>query len=122
MRIVAVGVDLVEVDRIRRGMRSVSFLERFTTETERSEHRGRVDQAEGYAGILAMKEAAVKTLTPERSDGLLFRQIEISGPPPSILLRGRALDLAKARGIDGILVSVSHEAGFAVGMAVATGV
>jgi holo-[acyl-carrier protein] synthase len=107
--IVGLGVDLVEVARIRRAMRGSKFLERILTPSERVD----VLTPERVAGRWAAKEAVAKAI------GVFLRwhEVEIrnlpSGQPIASVtsaewsLAGRALH-----------VSISHVKGHAVAVAV----
>lgn len=57
----AVGVDLIEIHRIRAVIsRQPRFIERCFTELERAELAGRADSAPGFAARFAAKEAFQK--------------------------------------------------------------
>ena len=107
--IVGLGVDLVEVARIRRAMREPRFLDRILTPAERSEKL----TPERVAGRWAAKEAIAKAV------GVFLRwhDVEInnlpSGQPVAVISRS-------ACSLDGqaLLVSISHVKGHAVAVAI----
>ena len=57
-----VGVDLIEIERIRRALDRPGFRERCFTETERTYCDSRRNPAQSYAGRFAGKEAVGKAL------------------------------------------------------------
>jgi holo-[acyl-carrier protein] synthase len=105
----AVGLDLIEIRRIeevvqRRGRR---FLERVFTIRE-------IEQCEGephrLAARWAAKEATAKALGTGVGD-LAWGEVEVlcdARGAPVLHLRGAALQLARARGLDVWSVSLSH--------------
>ena len=107
--IVGLGVDLVEVARIRRAMRQPRFLERIMTPAERT---GALT-AERVAGRWAAKEAVAKAV------GIFLRwhDVEIlnleSGQPVA-LVSCEAQDMAGQR----VHLSISHVKGHAVAVAI----
>ena len=83
-----VGVDLIEIARIRRALdRYPGFRERCFTAAERAYCDSRPNPAESYAGRFAGKEAVGKAL----GCGVRFtwKEIEIVGrPKPAVRLSG----------------------------------
>ena len=113
------GIDLIEIERIaatieRFGQR---FLNRIYTEREQLYCRGR---SERLAGRFAVKEAVSKVL------GIGIRRIrwrDIEVLPnhegkPEVFLHGRAREVAEARRISGISVSITHSKTMAAAVAV----
>ncbi len=103
-----VGVDLIEIERIRRALeRYPGFRERCFTEAERAYCDSRPDPAQHYAARFAGKEAVGKAL----GSGVHFtwREIEIAGrPKPSVRLSGRTqvwAERERARAVD---LSMTH--------------
>src|ERR671937_1020829 len=83
-----VGVDLIEIERIRRALERPGFRERCFTEAERAYCDAKANPAQHYAGRFAGKEAVGKAL----GVGVHFtwREIEIRGrPKPGVTLSGR---------------------------------
>jgi len=107
---VRVGVDLIEIERIRRALeRYPRFRERCFTEAERAYCDGRPNPAESYAGRFAGKEAVGKALGIGVARAFAWKDIEIVGrPKPAVRLSGRVR--AWAAGIDAgaIDLSMSH--------------
>ncbi|MEY2422374.1 MAG: holo-[acyl-carrier protein] synthase [Acidimicrobiaceae bacterium] len=112
---VAVGVDVVDLDRFESVMtRQTSFLDRVFTADER-EYCDRAKatsvRCQRYAARFAAKEAVMKAL----GCGLGaygFHDVEVGrddeSGEPSLLVRGKAAALAGERGITRWLLSLSH--------------
>ncbi|MDX6512969.1 MAG: holo-[acyl-carrier protein] synthase [Gaiellaceae bacterium] len=103
-----VGVDLIEIERIRRALdRYPGFRERCFTEAEREYCDARPNPAESYAGRFAGKEAVGKAL----GCGVRFtwKEIEIAGrPKPGVRLSGRTKAWAEKVSAGPIDVSMTH--------------
>lgn len=107
--ILAVGVDIVEVERIRRAMRRPRFIERILTEREREVCQG----AQCLAGRWAAKEAVVKVFG--RQFG--WHTVEIlsrENQAPRVEVHHGRFDPQKHK----VHVSISHESAFAVAVAI----
>lgn len=120
--VAGIGVDMIEISRIaelweRKGER---LSGRVFTAHEVEASRGRYDS---LAGRFAAKEAVAKALgTGIR--GLSWNEIEIvedKAGKPLVVLSGRAQAVAAQRGIDRVLVSITHLKDLACAVAVATG-
>lgn len=104
--VVAVGVDLTDVPRIRKALGEFPerFVKRVLTESEATYCLSRPDPAPHVAARFAAKEAVIKCL----GGGVSFQEIcverALSGAP-SIRLSGQAAMLAQGRTI---LISLSH--------------
>jgi holo-[acyl-carrier protein] synthase len=125
--IVGIGIDLVDVARIRRhvgpgaGTRGERFVARCFTEGEQAYCNARRDRASHYAVRFAAKEAAMKALgTP---DGLRFTDVEVAraGGAPTLLLHGAAARAAAALRVDRIHLALTHDAGVAAATVVLEG-
>jgi holo-[acyl-carrier protein] synthase len=117
--IVAIGIDLVEIDRIeevfkRRGDR---FRDRIFTEQEVSYCEGRSSRLASYAARFAAKEAMMKALGTGWSDGIGWRNVEViigrSGAP-TVELHGRALERLREIGATKAHVSLTHSGKLAI--------
>ena len=124
MPVVGVGVDAIEIERVRTALtRTPTLLERMFTERERASCVTRCGDLRygGLAARFAAKEAVAKALGTGIA-GFNFRDIEIlSGENgrPTIQLHGGAVTVAAAAGVTTLHVSLSHSAGVAVANAVA---
>jgi len=119
--IFGVGIDIVEIPRIKKAMESNSkFLEKIFTITELEYLRSRNLRAEYVAGRFAAKEAVAKALgTGFR--GFDFRDIEIDRTTlgkPIVILKGKAKLIAKKEGEYNIHLSISHGQDSAVAYAI----
>jgi holo-[acyl-carrier protein] synthase len=104
---VKVGIDLIEIARIRRALERPSFRERCFTEAERAYCESKANPVESYAARFAGKEAVGKAL----GCGVYFtwREIEIVGrPKPGVRLSGRTAAFAEKVGAGAIDLSMTH--------------
>ncbi len=113
MRIIAVGIDIVEIDRIREAYRRYAdrFAHRIYSEAERARIARLVDPAPYLAGRWAVKEAVMKVLGTGLSRGVTFRDIQVIREPsgaPTVKLSGVAQEIAHSLGIGQIMVSITH--------------
>src|SRR6476661_9114170 len=108
--ILAIGVDLIEIDRVRRTLaRYEDFRSRCFTEAERAYCDSRPNPAQHYAARFAGKEAVGKALGYGVARAFAWTDIEIVGrPKPSVRLSGRVASWAAARGVREIDLSMTH--------------
>lgn len=119
---IAVGVDMIEVERMARGMarHGDRFLNRFFTAHEQQYCNGR---AASLAGRFAIKEAVAKALGTGIGD-MRWVDIEVVNDTrgkPALVLHAQAHELAVDRGLTTWAISLSHTATHAIGFVVATG-
>ena len=105
----AVGVDLIEVDRIRRALarHAERFLNRVFTSGEQAYCRGRAPE---LAARFAAKEAVAKALGTGIGQ-VDWREIEVrrnGDGAPEVLLHGRARAIAEDRGLGTAQISLAH--------------
>jgi holo-[acyl-carrier protein] synthase len=119
----ALGIDVVDTARIQRLYKQ--HQERFTglvlTEREAQAVSSEKRFIAFLAGRWAAKEAVMKALGKGIGD-VSFTEIEIlreESGAPSVVLHGRALDYAQAKGLTGWHVSISHERNVTVAVAAA---
>jgi len=129
MHVLAHGIDLVETARIARMLADhpERFAEKCFTAAERAYcDRNTARRAEHYAARFAAKEAVLKALGTGWAGGIAWTDIEVvrsETGEPSIVVTGEAARIAKARGINRWLVSLTHVGGLrldAVGYAMAS--
>jgi holo-[acyl-carrier protein] synthase len=105
---VRVGLDLIEIARIRRALeRYPGFRDRCFTPAEQAYCDSRSNPAESYAGRFAGKEAVGKAL----GIGVRFtwKEIEIAGrPKPGVHLSGRTREWAERTSAGAIDLSMTH--------------
>lgn len=110
-----VGIDIVEVPRIRRVLErwGERFLKRIYTTQEIAYCQGRAPQ---LASRFAAKEAVMKALgTGIRGVG--WREVEVlrqRGRAPALQLHGRAQSRARALGITELALSLTHSDHYAL--------
>ncbi|MGH9288910.1 MAG: holo-ACP synthase [Acidimicrobiales bacterium] len=122
--VLGAGVDLCEVDRMRRVLaRTPGFAARVFTDDEQAYCRARRDPAERFAARFAAKEAVLKAMGVGLG-ACAFRDIEVvraESGAPSLALHGAAAELAAARGIARWHVSLSHTSMVAEALVIAVG-
>jgi holo-[acyl-carrier protein] synthase len=114
-----VGVDLIEIARVRRALErhGDGFRERCFTAEERRYCDSRANPAQHYAGRFAAKEAVGKAL----GVGVQFtwKEIEVAGrPKPGVRLAGRTARVAERLGAGRIELSMTHSRELAAAVAV----
>ncbi len=102
-----VGIDIIEIERVRRALARPGFRERCFTEAERAYCDARAHPEQSYAARFAGKEAVGKAL----GCGVRFtwKEIEIVGrPKPGVRLSGRTLAYAERVRAGAIDLSMTH--------------
>ncbi len=102
-----VGVDLIEIERVRSALERPRFRERCFTAAEQAYCDSRPNPAESYAARFAGKEAVGKAL----GCGVRFtwREVEIVGrPKPAVHLSGRTAAFAERVRAGAIDLSMTH--------------
>ena len=125
--IAGIGVDVCEVDRIRRALDAShgdALPDRVFTDAEQAYCEGRRrGRFESYAARFAAKEAAMKVLgtgwSQRRRRGATSRSCASAGRPPALRLHGQAASLARRLGMARWLVSLTHSATSAIAWVVA---
>lgn len=104
------GVDIVEIARIRKGIQAwgPAFLNKMFTDAEIHYCKSKKDPYQHFAARFAAKEAVSKALSTGWRGGFRWKDVEVvnspSGEPHVILYRQVADLLANCR----ILLSLSH--------------
>jgi holo-[acyl-carrier protein] synthase len=123
VRIVGIGVDVVEVERIRTLLESrPGFRERVFTSGEIVDCQSQADPAPCFAARWAAREAATKALGG--IPGLDWQEIAVTRGPdgdPRLALDGSARTRAEQIGAQDILISLSHEKSVAAAFCIAVG-
>jgi holo-[acyl-carrier protein] synthase len=125
--IVGTGVDLIEVERIARSIARYGsrFLERIYTPAEIAYcQRKRHSAAESFAARFAAKEAGAKALGTGMGFGVTWQEIEVERRPsgqPLLAFSGRAAERARALGVVGAQLSLTHTATQAIAFVVLEG-
>ncbi len=109
--VVSIGIDVVEIDRIRRITSSrPGFVRRVYTDDEARYAQFARDPGERFAARFAAKEATMKALGVGLG-GVDFRDMAVAkaaSGAPSLVVVGRALERAEILGIGQWLISLSH--------------
>jgi holo-[acyl-carrier protein] synthase len=111
--IISIGIDIIEVARVREVMaRTPRFVERVYTQSEREycDSRGAV-AAMHFAARFAAKEAALKALQTGWTGGIAWQDIEVASKDsgaPVLLFHGRVRELYEQSGAAAAHLSISH--------------
>ncbi len=120
--IVGLGIDLFDVARMDRELRDPGFARSLFTPREISYCQHQRYPARHFAARFAAKEAVVKSLAPQADHGMCWREIEVclmdGRGPRMVVLHGRMKELAAARGVARVFVSISHSDTLAIAGAV----
>lgn len=103
----SIGVDILEISRIRKLMGNEKFLNRFFSDAEISYIESSAKADETCAGIFAAKEAIIKALNGNLA-GLQYKDISIE--------RKNDVPFAYVNGIN-FFVSISHDGDYAISVA-----
>lgn len=121
--IYSVGIDLIEIDRIRLALEKWGdrFVKRFLGEEERLLYHERSNKAQFAAGRFAAKEAVMKSLGAFFDSGVHMRDIQVLNDlygKPYVHLE----DSVRERIIDKeIKISITHERKMAAAVAILSG-
>ncbi len=120
--LIGIGTDIIEIARIKKAVlaREEKFTDRIYTQGEINYCQQKKNPYPSYAARFAAKEAVLKALGLNNS-GIQYREIEVvrEEGPPQVVLHGQALAQAHRRGINRVLLSLSHNNSQAVAYAVA---
>ncbi len=113
MAVTGIGIDLVEVARVRELLErhGERFKARTFTEAETTYCDACADPAMHYAARFAAKEAAAKALGTGFAQGVSWRDIEVAREDsgrPVLRLHGGAAERALALGVRACHLSLSH--------------
>jgi len=123
--IIAIGVDVTEVERMRRSVdhprTGLRFRERVFTPGEIAYCVRRRNYAESFAARFAAKEATMKVLGRGFGDGIGWREIEVvrDGGRPFLRLSGQAAARAAEIGVVHWHLSLTHTASQAMAFVIA---
>jgi len=126
MNVIGIGTDIAEVERIAQMCEKHGeiFLKRVFTAREISYCSPRRSRHQHFAGRWAAKEAVLKAMGTGWAKGIQWTDIEVVNLPggaPIIELHNAALSVCAERGIEKILISISHVKPTAVAFATALG-
>ena len=122
--IIGLGVDIVEIDRMRRmlDVNGDRLIERIFTDGEARYALAHVEPSLHFAARVAAKEATYKALSGNHlARAVGWREIEVclrDDGAPYLVLHGRAEKRATELGVAQALVSLTHSKAAAVAMVV----
>lgn len=118
--IIGVGIDIIEIKRIEKGIENSKFIYKVFNEVEIKDNFGNILKANSLAGKFAAKEAVAKALgTGFR--GISLKDISVlkdSLGKPYIILNHNADKKAKEFGDYKIHISISHSRDNAIAYAI----
>jgi holo-[acyl-carrier protein] synthase len=121
VEIVGIGVDLVDVERIKRMLsRHRTFVERVFTSQEIAYCQGQASPAECFAARWAAREACRKALGGIRE--MRWHDVRVERAPtgaPRLALQGSSRARMEALGVTDVLVALTHERRMAAAFCVA---
>lgn len=117
--IVSIGIDIIEVYRIRETVeRTPRFVERVFTTAEREYCAARgAAAAQSYAARFAAKEAFLKALKTGWRGKITWHDMEITNDAdgvPTLAISGEARRIFEATGANRVHLSLSHTTDHAV--------
>ncbi len=122
---IGIGIDLVQISRFEQAAAryGARLLDRLFTGAEQARLRSYRSPGRHFAARFAAKEAAFKALRTGWGQGVAWQDVEIVGggrEPSSVVLSGRARDVATGLGITQMLVTLTHDGDYAMACVVAT--
>ncbi len=124
--IIGLGIDLVEIERIRSNIdkHGERFLNRVFTRRELDFCMERKFPAPGLAARFAAKEAAMKALGTGYGQSVGWHDVELVGggdTAPELEFHAGAKQRAQIMGVKRALVTITHERAMAVAVVVLEG-
>lgn len=122
--IVGLGVDIVEIDRMRRMIETQgdALIRRLFLDSEKQYALAHVEPAMHFAARVAAKEAAYKALSGNHlARAVGWREIEVclrEDGAPYLVLHGRARERSAELGVARSLISLTHSKSAAVAVVV----
>lgn len=116
------GIDIIEIERIARALKKPGFINKIHTSDEQKMLHTRHNQS--WAVRFAAKEAVMKAIGCGWQKGVRFKDIEINQDQwgkPVVLLSGRVKEIADARKITQLHISLAHDRISAIAYAIAVG-
>jgi holo-[acyl-carrier protein] synthase len=111
--IVGTGVDLAEVDRIKKSIEryGARFVERIFTPGEIAYVERKANKFERYAARFAAKEAGMKAIGTGWKHGVTWQDFEVTNLPsgkPTLAFHGVAAEIAAKLGVKNVALSLTH--------------
>ena len=128
LMIVGVGVDLIEVSRIKRSLENpeigMRFRDRVYTGKEIEYCEGRGRKYESYAARFAAKEAVMKVFGVGWGSKVAWMDVEVLSMlngKPELQLHRKASNYAHELKVEHFFLSLSHTKGYAIAVVTAEG-
>lgn len=121
--VLGVGIDIVENERMFEVLQKWGdrFKNRLFLQDEQKYCERKAFPCRHYAGRFAVKEAVSKAFGTGFGPNINWLDVEVvrdgKSGAPSVRLKGKARDLASARDVRQILISLSHTRNYAVAQA-----
>ena len=119
--ILGIGIDIAEIERIAKSIKSEAFRRKVFTSAELRSCDGIKNNTECLAGKFAAKEAFMKALGAGIRQEVWFTQIEVlndGSGKPYITVCGEAELRLQHSGAQQVHVSISHSGGMAVAVVI----
>lgn len=122
---IGIGLDLIDLERFRLnyGGEDAELASRCFTSDELAAVGTDTDRVQRLAARFAAKEAVLKAIGG--ADNVSMTDIEVRNDPsgqPNLVLKGLALEVAERRGVDRLLLSMTHSDASAAAVVVALSV
>lgn len=122
-RILGIGTDLAEVDRIRHSVERFGdrFVNRIYTPREIAYARSKANSLERFAARFAAKEAGMKAIGTGWNFGVRWQDFEVANLPsgrPTLKLHGRAAEIAERLGARYVHLSLTHTSAMALAVVI----
>ncbi len=123
MSLYGIGIDVVEVDRIKSSLSEFGeqFLNRIFTAEERAYCEKQKNRELSYAARFAAKEAIAKAFGTGIGKAVGWRELEVhrkESGEPTIILHGKAAELAESLKVSEVKISLTHAQHYAAANAV----
>ncbi|MEA2030561.1 MAG: holo-ACP synthase [candidate division Zixibacteria bacterium] len=118
----AIGLDIVEIDRIRLDIKRYgdSFIRRILSDKERDSFVARADRELFLSGRFACKEAVIKALGFRLKERPSYTDLEIINSDTGIPVLKLPEDIKKQLDPANVLISITHEKNYAAAVAIIT--
>ena len=126
MKLIGLGIDVVEIDRIADALERIgdAFEKRIFTDAEREYCRRQKRPATHFAARFAAKEAVAKALGTGIGENAAWTELEVcrlKTGEPQMVLSGSAAAKAESLGVIEIKISLTHAREYAAANAVLMG-
>ena len=117
--IIGTGIDMVEISRIKNAAKKwrKNFLLKIFTDKELEYSNEKTSSYQHLAARFAAKEAVLKALGSGLTSRMEWRDIEVwneESGKPNVRLTGEVERVSQARGVNNIIISMSHTRTYAV--------